>query len=165
MKIIIANKFIYPRGGDCICALELRRLLERKGHTVSFFAMDFPENISYPEQVYFPKEVSFSGGGVFNKIAAANRLLFGKGAEESFNRLLDDFQPDVVHLHNIHSYLSPVLAQIAHRRGVRVVWTLHDYKLICPSYSCLYNDKVCEECFDNKLPVLKKKCIDRKSVV
>lgn len=159
MKIIIANKFIYPRGGDCICALELRRLLERKGHTVIFFAMDFPENISYPEQVYFPKEVSFSGGGVSNKIAAANRLLFGKGAEESFNRLLDDFQPDVVHLHNIHSYLSPVLAQIAHRRGVRVVWTLHDYKLICPSYSCLYNDKVCEECFDNKLPVLKKKCM------
>lgn len=159
MKIVIANKFVYPRGGDCVCALELRKLLERNGHTVSFFAMDYPENLPFPENSYFPSEVSFAGGGIVGKVAAINRVLFGNGVQDAFIRLLEDFQPNVVHLHNIHSYLSPVLAQIAHKRGIKVVWTLHDYKLICPSYSCLYDDKVCEDCFNNKLPVLTKKCM------
>ena len=159
MKILIANKFIYPRGGDCICALELRKLLESKGHEVVFFAMDYPDNLSFPESSYFPAEVSFSGGGLSAKIDAITRVITGRGVEDKFTRLLNDFKPDVVHLHNIHSYLSPVLAKIAHKRGVKVVWTLHDYKLICPSYSCLYKDEVCEACFTDKSQVLKRKCM------
>ena len=42
------------------------------------------------------------------------------------DELMDDFRPDVVHLNNVHTQLSPVMAELAHRRGVRVVWTLHD---------------------------------------
>ena len=49
---------------------------------------------------------------------------------------------------------------MAHKTGAKVVWTLHDYKLICPSYSCLNtNGKVCEKCFSSKLPVLTTKCM------
>ena len=74
--------------------------------------------------------------------------------------LLDDFCPDIVRLNNIHSQLSPVIAEIAHQKGIKVIWTLHDYKLLCPRYDCLRNgDTICEECFSDKRKVLEYKCM------
>ena len=159
MKIIIVNKFLYSRGGDCICAMNLRQLLENNGHEVRYFAMEYPQNIECKETIYFPKEVSFSSPGIKNKMEAVNRILFGGGVKQRFQKLIDDFKPDVVHLHNIHSYLSPILAKIAYSNHIKVIWTLHDYKLICPSYSCLCNDEICEACFIDKSQVLRRKCM------
>ena len=85
--------------------------------------------------------------------------------KKKFNALLDDFKPDVVHLNNIHTQLSPILAEIAYERGIKVVWTLHDYKLLCPRYDCLRNgESICEECFENKHKVLDYKCMKNSKV-
>ena len=79
---------------------------------------------------------------------AFTRPFGSREVREKFNRLLDAFHPDVVHLNNIHTQLSPLLAELAHKRGIKVVWTLHDYKLLCPRYDCLLGgDMVCEACF------------------
>ena len=159
MKILIINKFLYPRGGDCICALNLGELLKANGHDVCYFAMDYSENISFNESSNFPEEVSFSSPGINGKLKAVSRILNGGGVVDKYSKVLDSFKPDVVHLHNIHSYLSPIVAKLANKKGIKVVWTLHDYKLICPSYSCLNNGEICEACFDNKWNVLVKKCM------
>ena len=45
MRILLANKFYYTRGGDCICAINLEELLKKNGHEVAIFAMDFPKNL------------------------------------------------------------------------------------------------------------------------
>jgi glycosyltransferase involved in cell wall biosynthesis len=77
-----------------------------------------------------------------------------------FKALLDEFRPDVLHLNNIHTQLSPLIAEIAHQRGIRVVWTLHDYKLLCPRYDCIRDGKPCELCFSgDKSNVLKYACM------
>ena len=80
------------------------------------------------------------------------------GIETSFKKALQDFKPDIVHLHNVHSYLSPVVVKIAKQFGCKVVWTLHDYKLACPAYSCLNRGKICEKCFTSKINVIKERC-------
>lgn len=38
MKILLANKFYYRRGGDCIYMLNLEKLLKAHGHEVAVFA-------------------------------------------------------------------------------------------------------------------------------
>jgi glycosyltransferase involved in cell wall biosynthesis len=158
MKILLINKFYYPRGGDCVYALNLEQLLKQHGHEVAVFAMQYPENLPTPWRKYFPSEIKFSLG--LGMIEALLRP-FGTGeVKKKFNALLDDFRPDVMHLNNIHSYLSPVVAEIAHKRGIRVVWTLHDYKLLCPRYDCLRNGRcVCEKCFTDKKQVIKNRCM------
>lgn len=157
-KILIASKFYYRRGGDCIYVLNLEKLLREQGHEVAIFAMDYPDNLDSEWKQYWPSQVDFSGG-VKAKLSAAARTLGMGDVVKSFNRLLDDFRPDVVHLNNIHSYLSPILATIAHRRGIKVVWTLHDYKLLCPGYSCVRDGHTCELCFTDKSQVLKQRCM------
>lgn len=86
---------------------------------------------------------------------------FGTGeVKRLFSQLLDDFKPDVVHLNNIHSQLSPVIGEIAHRRGIRVVWTLHDYKPLCPRYDCLRSGTTpCYLCYTDKRSCLRNRCM------
>lgn len=163
MKILLANKFYYRRGGDCVCTINLEELLKAHGHEVAIFAMQHPETLPTKWSKYFPSEVRFKPGP---GMLEAFMRPFGTGeVKKKFTALLDDFQPDVVHLNNIHSQLSPVIAELAHQRGISVVWTLHDYKLLCPRYDCLRNgDTVCEACFIDKHKVLEYKCMKNSKV-
>ena len=163
MKILLANKFYYRRGGDCVHTLNLEQLLKAHGHEVAVFAMDYPENLETQWSKYFPSEVKFKLGT--GMIEALMRPFGTREVQRKFNALLDDFHPDVVHLNNIHSQLSPVIAEMAHERGIKVVWTLHDYKLLCPRYDCLRNgETVCESCFADKHKVLEYKCMKNSKV-
>ena len=159
MKILLINKFYYLRGGDCTAVFGAEQLLRDKGHEVAVFSMQHPDNEPTVWSRYFPKEVSFAAKGIAGKIAAATRIFHSPEVAKKFKQLLSDFKPDVVHLHNIHSYLSPIVAKIAHQQGIRVVWTLHDYKLVCPTYTCLRDGTVCEACFHNKFNVVRHKCM------
>lgn len=162
-RVLIVSKFYYPRGGDCVCAINLEKLLREKGHDVAVFAMQYDENIQSEYAKYFASNVEFAGG-IGAKLNAAKRI-FGMGSiKKEFACILNDFKPEVVHLHNIHSYLSPVVAKMAKKFGATVVWTLHDYKLLCPSYACTRAGFPCELCYNDKLYVLKHKCMKGSSV-
>lgn len=151
MRILLSNKFYYRRGGDCIYMMELERLLKTKGHDVAIFSMQYPQNESSVWSKYWPSNMS--------AIKAFTRPFGDSEVKEKFSALLDDFRPDVVHLNNIHTQLSPIIAEIAHERGIRVVWTLHDSKLVCPCYTCMRGGEWCEECFSSKTSVIKHRCM------
>lgn len=151
MKVLLVNKFYYRRGGDCIVTLNLEKLLKEKGHKVAIYSMEYPENEESEWSRYWPSNM--------NKVDAFVRTFGAKKVINGFSRLLNDFKPDVVHLHNIHTQLSPVIAKIAHKHGIRVVWTLHDTKLVCPCYTCMRNGHWCEECFTDKKAVIKHRCM------
>lgn len=51
--------------------------------------------------------------------------------DDAFGSTLDRFQPDVVHVGHLN-HLSTSLVPLAKKRGVPVVFTLHDFWLMCP---------------------------------
>lgn len=157
VRVLIVNKFYYNRGGDCVVAISLAKELQNRGYDVAVFTMDYPENIK-GDSIFTAPEVSFKGG-IKGKLQFVGRMLGGAGVASSFKEVLKKFNPDIVHLHNIHSYLSPVVAQIAKAKGCRVFWTLHDSKLACPAYACLNHGKVCELCFKDKTQVVRQRCV------
>lgn len=59
----------------------------------------------------------------------------------AFRTVLDDFCPDIVHFHNFLS-LGDDLASLARESRAVVVYTLHDYGLICPNALLLRDDGV-----------------------
>jgi glycosyltransferase involved in cell wall biosynthesis len=61
--------------------------------------------------------------------------------EERFDRVLDQFQPDVVHVQHL-LYLSLGLVRKARERGIPSVMTLHDFWLFCPRMGQLLEDGV-----------------------
>jgi glycosyltransferase involved in cell wall biosynthesis len=59
----------------------------------------------------------------------------------SFRTVLNDFRPQVIHFHNFLS-LGDDLVTLARTSGAVVVYTLHDYGLICPNALLLRDDGV-----------------------
>jgi len=57
-------------------------------------------------------------------------------AAEAFGRVLDELRPDVVHVMHL-LYLSIGCVEEAHRRGIPVVYTLHDFWLMCARFGQL----------------------------
>ena len=157
-RVMIVSKFFSRRGGAEIHAIELERLLAPVVEATAVYAMHHSNNVEPVGKLYEAPEVSITGS-LGNRLRATNRIMGGAGVVNAFEQALDDFKPTVVHLHNIHSYLSPVVAQIASERGIRVVWTLHDYKLLCPSYSFLRRGEECRDCLSSKSAVLLSKCM------
>ncbi|MCR5548019.1 MAG: glycosyltransferase [Bacteroidales bacterium] len=158
MRILLSNKVHFREGGASIYTLNLEELLRANGHEVAFFAMAHPLTLDSKWNKYFPSEVSLKSTA--SKLRFIPRCLGDRETASNFKAMLEEFKPDVVHLNNIHSQLSPIIAEIAHKKGCRVVWTLHDYKLLCPRYDCLRNGEApCEECFSDKRSVLRHKCM------
>lgn len=156
-RVLIVNKFLYPRGGDCIVALSTADLLRRQGCEVALWGMDYPDNLPQPLDDTFATQVSFTTG---SRIAAMKRIMGFGDIRASFAAALRRFRPDTVHFHNIHSYLSPAIVGMAKRFGARTVWTMHDYKLLCPAYICTDPDgRPCTACFDHPWSVVSKRCM------
>lgn len=67
-------------------------------------------------------------------------------------RMLDEFEPDVVHLHNLHNWTInlPLLFRYIKRRNLPVVWTLHDcwsFTGQCPHFVVAKCDKWRTGCY------------------
>lgn len=159
MRILFANKFYYRRGGADIYNLELEKLLKKNGHEVASFAMQHPENIESEYEKFFPTEIDFIKKDFKDFTKAVLRPIYSNEVKSKFTKLIKEFNPEIVHFSNIHSQLSPIIAQIAYKNNIPVVWTTHDFKLLCPRYDCMRNHQPCELCFENKWNVIKHKCL------
>lgn len=62
----------------------------------------------------------------------------------SFECLLDEVKPDMFHVHTLMG-LPLVYLQIVHDRGIRIVYTSHDYFGLCPKVNFInQDDEVCQ---------------------
>lgn len=161
MKVLLINKFLYPKGGDAISMLSTGKLLSNRGHDVYFWGMHHPQNLHYPYKAFFVSYVDYNKpSGIFQQLKASINILYSLEAKSKINALLNEKKPDIVHLHNFAHQISPSILHEFARRKIPVVMTLHDYKMVCASYSMFVNGKPCEACKEKKyLEVIKKKCV------
>ncbi|OGD27400.1 MAG: hypothetical protein A2Y56_03420 [Candidatus Aminicenantes bacterium RBG_13_63_10] len=147
MKILLVNKYLYPRGGSETVFFDQAELLERRGHVLSVMAMEPPLNIVPRWPAAFVSRVVTEGRpSPAGAARAAGRMLYSFQARRSLAGLLRSARPDIAHLHNIHHQISPSILHTLRRRGVPAVMSLHDLKLACPVYTCLSRGRVCERC-------------------
>lgn len=147
MRVLHVNKFLYRRGGAEGYMLDVAELQRDAGDEVAFFGMRHPDNEPQRYEAWLPDliELEPAPHGL-HKAPAAARMIWSTSSRRGMSRVLRDFQPDIVHFHNIYHQLSPsILAGVA-RAGVPCVMTLHDYKLACPSYQLLDHGSLCEAC-------------------
>ncbi|MEE9552859.1 MAG: glycosyltransferase family 4 protein [candidate division Zixibacteria bacterium] len=150
MRILIANKYLYPRGGDCLYTLRLMDLLRDAGHEVIPFSMSHPENVKTGFEKYFVPYIDFReelGKFGFNSaVKVTSRSIINKQAAALMERIIIDHKPDIVHLNNIHHQLTPSILEPAVKQNIPIVWTLHDYILTCPNHNHLRSGSICTKC-------------------
>lgn len=146
MKFVFANNFYYMRGGSERVFFDEIEMLEKGGNKVAPFTMHFEKNFPSPYSRFFAPELMYEGVGLAKKAKASAKLVYSKDARKSFSGLLESFKPDIVHGHNIYGRLTTSIIDEARARKTPLVMTLHDYKLVCPSYLMIRNDTVCSKC-------------------
>lgn len=67
---------------------------------------------------------------------------------------IKEFGPDVVHIHNWHFASGPAIIYAASKLKVPVVLTLHNYRLLCPSATLLYDGAIFENSLYSNFPWL-----------
>lgn len=128
--------------------LDLAGLQRDAGHAVEFWGMAHADNDTGLglRHAFAPfVELEPAPGGL-RGVSAAGRMVWSLASARGMRRAIEDFRPDVVHLHNIYHQLSPSILRPIAAAGVPSVMTLHDYKLACPNYQLLDHGRVCDRC-------------------
>lgn len=140
MRILLVNKYWYPRGGAEVVAMMTKELLEKSGHTVAVFGMNHSNNEE--KNSLFPPEIDYRKDSLGKKIKNVWKTVHNVDAKNRFEKMVQKFQPDVVHFHNIYHQLSFSLLEITKKYHIRSVMTLHDYKLLSPNYSLYHHGSI-----------------------
>ena len=147
MKILLINKFLYPKGGDAICTLSTGKILAAHGHDVVFWGMEHPENPEYPYQDFFVSQTDYaSNNSICSKARSALNIIYSLEARKKISDLLKVIKPDIVHLNNFAHQISPSIIGEIRKHNIPTVMTMHDYKMVCPAYSLLSQGQLCEKC-------------------
>lgn len=164
MKIILVNKFHYLKGGSETYYFGLAEGLKALGHEVHFFAMEGSENVPCEDSDLFVSAKDYNGPtSLPQKVSAATSLIYSKEARDKFQALCERVHPDVVHMNLVHRQitLSILDAPYLKQHRVPVLFTSHDYILVCPNYVMLDGaGNVCDACLGGHFTnCLKRKCV------
>ncbi len=161
MKILMVNKFLYPRGGSESYMLYLGEYLKKIGHEVEYFGMYDENNTVGNSAEKYTQNMDFHSKGIA-RFLYPFKIIYSFEAKKKIMQVIDDFKPDVVHMNNINFQLTPSIIYGIKKRGITLVQTVHDYQMLCPNH-LLYNfDKntPCEKCVTGShINCIKNKCI------
>ena len=120
MRILFIHTFYKLPGGEDAVVQNEMALLRDNGHDVELLSF------------------SNSGGGIFKLMM----MPYNPFAYRTTKKKLKDFVPDVVHLHNVHFAASASVISAIHKAAIPMVMTIHNYRLLCPSASLFYDNKL-----------------------
>lgn len=168
MKILMVNKFLHPNGGSETYIFRLGNYLKEQGHEVQYFGMEHKGRCVGNAVEAYTRDMDFHNGSRMAKMGDAFRTIYSSEARKKLHLVLDDFKPDVCHLNNFNYQLTPsiILEIVRWRketgRKCRIVYTAHDYQLVCPNHMCNNPNtgENCERCFGGHfLNCIKGRCI------
>lgn len=128
MVILMAHNFYRLPGGEDVVFRAESEMLERYGHAVI--------------RITAHNDATAQLGRL--RTAAAGLWHFKYWRE--FRRVGCQRQGTICHFHNTFPLLSPSSVAAARSRGLRIIQTLHNYRLICPGGTLRRNGQICEWC-------------------
>lgn len=158
MKILIVNKFLFPKGGSETYIIKLGEELVKQGHEVQYFGMDSPNRCLGNNCNSYVSYVDFHKGSFLNKFSFLFKTIYSVEARKKIRKVLDDFKPDVVHLNNFSYQLTPsIILEIVkwrklNKRNCKIIFTAHDSNLVCPNHMLYIPNKHqrCKKCLGGK---------------
>lgn len=164
MRVLLVNKFHYLKGGAETYDFALAEGLQAMGHEAARFSMKHPNNVPSKWGNYFVEQREYNGStSPAKKVVDGLALIYSNEAKRNFQALCEEFQPEIVHMGNVHRQitLSILDAPYLRQHKVPVVYTAHDYILCCPCYTMVDGEgEVCDACLDSRFRhCLEKRCV------
>ena len=137
MKVVLVNAFIGCDSTGNLTYSIYNKLRENKIESMVAFGR---QNSKMNDHTYkIGGKADYLAHAMLTRITDRNGL-YSKYATKKFLEFLDEYKPDVIHLHNIHGYYINIvmLMEYISTNNIAVVWTLHDcwtFTGHCPYYT------------------------------
>lgn len=163
MRVLHVEKFVQRRrGGASAYMFDVVARQRERGREVAIFGMDHPDNEPTAFASRFAPRVDLDPppAQLAAKITTAAQMVWSRQAAAAMDGVLTEFRPDIVHCHNIYHQLSPSILRPVAKRNIPTVMTVHDFKLVCPTYHLRDNQGAdCTACVGSSpLHVVRKRC-------
>jgi len=147
MKILFINKYFYLNGGSETVFFQEKNFFSKKCEAVMDFSMADEKNFPSDFSDFFVPNINYKKkAGVLSTINHAISFVHSTLAIKKIDKLISKEKPDIAHLHNVYHQLTPSIIPFLKKNGIKIVLTLHDSKLVCPSYLSLKNGTFCNAC-------------------
>lgn len=127
--LIVHNRYSRCGGEEGVVAFQ-RHLLESRGHSVVMYERSYDEIRNWR----------------FGRFASLFSALYNRRSVREIRELVRKERPDTAIIHNLYPVISPAVLPVLKKNGVRVLMTLHNYRLVCPTGIFYTNGGICERC-------------------
>lgn len=154
------NNHHYMMGGSETVYFETAKLLQENRHEVVFFSAKEKKTIDDGFNKYFIKAPILSTSRIIDKFVNAYKFIYSDNAKKQLERLIIEERPDIAHLHIFYGILSSSILPVLKKYNIPVVMSVHEYRMMCPSYTMLDQDyEICEKCSDgNYMHCIANRC-------
>ena len=124
MRVVEINAVCGSGSTGRICT-DIADALKESGDQVKIIYGN--QNSTYPESVRVGSQISLKANALFARISGLNGY-FALRETKKIIKIIKDFSPDIVHLHNLHAnYVNvPKLLNFLSENNIATVVTLHD---------------------------------------
>ena len=167
MKILMVNKFLYPNGGSETYMFKLGAYLKSIGHEVEYFGMEHEGRCVSNSLDLYTEAMDFHNSSALKKLKLSFKTVYSREARNKMKKLLDKFEPDVVHLNNFNFQLTPSIIYAVKEKNIALVETVHDCQIACPNHRMYIEQKNenCDACLSgNYFNCVKNKCIHNSAI-
>jgi glycosyltransferase involved in cell wall biosynthesis len=134
MNILVAHNFYKQPGGEDQCVSAEVAMLRNYGHQVTQYCL------------------SNDAIDAMGRVELAARTIWSRRAFCELRQLFQTHRPQIAHFHNTFPLISPSAYYAARAENVRVIQTLHNFRLCCVNALLFRDGEVCEDCLGKAVP-------------
>lgn len=146
MKILEINVYNYRKGGSEAVYFSTMELLQEHGDEVVNFALKWPGNNSSAYEQFFP-ESKETRRGILKPVKNIVNYFYDAEAAKKMEDLIEAEKPDLAQVHLIWGQITGSILPVLKRHHIPVIFTIHEYRIVCPAYTFRNGlGVVCEQC-------------------
>ena len=134
MKVLLCHNYYQRPGGEDQVFHDERWLLEEHGHDVTIYTKHNDEIVD------------------MSRAQLVQDTFWNRATYRELRDLIRWVRPDVMHCTNVFPLISPAAYAAARTAGVRIVQSLHNYRLHCSNGYFLRDGRICEDCLGKSFP-------------
>lgn len=131
MKILMVhNAYQQPGGEDVAFEQECRALLSHRHKVIT----------------YCRSNAEIAEINLLKRVATLGNVISSAQAKEDIRKLLSKEKPEIVHVHNTFAMITPSVYEACNEKGIPVIQSIHNYRLLCPAATLFRAGRICTEC-------------------
>lgn len=136
LNILIVHNYYQFAGGEDTVVAQDAELLRKHGHNVIIYKRNNEELKLYSK---------------WKKLFLPLTTFFSVKSYREVRKVIRENHIDIVHVHNTLPLISYSVYYAAKKEKVKLIQTLHNFRMVCPNAMFYRNNHICEECIDRGL--------------